>query len=114
MSASAQVNTSCTSTTTGSHTKCQAVGGRKISNEIRRIGSPRKKCTMFASTLTIGRISAGNRTFLIKLPPAMSAPDASISDEENHVHGKMPQNMNREYGCTSASRFGKIVLKMNE
>ena len=37
-----------------------------------RIGRPRKKCTMFASTLTIGSTSAGNSTFLIRLPPAIS------------------------------------------
>ena len=30
---------------------------------------------MFASTLTSGSTSAGNRTFLIRLPPAMSEPD---------------------------------------
>ena len=50
---------------------------------------------MFASTVTIGRISAGNRTFLIRLPPEISTPDDSASDEENHVHGRMPQNMKR-------------------
>ena len=48
---------------------------------------------MFASTLTIGSTSAGNRTFLIRLPPAMSEPDASVSDAENQVHGRMPHNM---------------------
>ena len=60
---------------------------------------------MFASTLTIGSTSAGNSTFLIRLPPAISEPDASISDEENQVHGRMPQNMNSAYGCTS---FGVV------
>ena len=49
---------------------------------------------MFASTVTIGSTSAGNRTFLIRLPPEISTPDDSISDEANHVHGRMPQNMN--------------------
>ena len=48
---------------------------------------------MFASTVTIGRISAGNSTFLIRFPLEMSTPDDSDSDEENHVHGRMPQNM---------------------
>ena len=43
------------------------------------MSSPRKKCTMFASTLTIGSTSAGNRTFLIRLPPAISDPDAGES-----------------------------------
>jgi len=47
-----------------------------------------------ASTVTIGRISAGKRTFLIRLPPEISTPEDSRSDEENHVHGRMPQNMN--------------------
>ena len=58
-----------------------------------RIGRPRKKCTMFASTLTSGSTSAGNRTFLIRLPPAMSDPAASVSEVANQVHGRMPQNM---------------------
>ena len=49
---------------------------------------------MFASTVTIGRISAGNRTFLIRLPPEISTPDDSSSDDENQVQGRRPQNMN--------------------
>ncbi len=48
---------------------------------------------MLASTVTIGSTSAGNSTFLIRLPPEISTPDDSSSDEENHVHGRMPQNM---------------------
>ena len=59
-----------------------------------RIGSARKKWIMFAVTVTIGRISAGNSTFLIRLPPEISTPDDSVSDEANHVHGSSPQNMN--------------------
>ncbi len=47
---------------------------------------------MFDSTVTIGRISAGKSTFLIRLPPEMSTPDDSSSDEENQVHGSRPQN----------------------
>ena len=53
---------------------------------------------MFVSTLTIGRISAGNRTFLIRLPPAISELVASDSADENQVHGRMPQNMKSAYG----------------
>ena len=49
---------------------------------------------MFASTETTGRISAGNSTFLIRLPLAMSEFDASSNDDENHVHGSRPQNRN--------------------
>ena len=37
---------------------------------------------MFARTLTSGRISAGNSTFLIRFPPEISEPDASTSDDE--------------------------------
>ena len=55
---------------------------------------------MFASTVTIGSTSAGNSTFLIRLPPAISVFDDSSSDEENHVHGRMPQNMNSAYGSS--------------
>src|SRR6476620_7386496 len=55
---------------------------------------------MFASTLTIGRISAGKSTFLIRLPPEMRTPADSESDDENQVHGRMPQNMNNAYGST--------------
>ena len=47
-------------------------------------------------TVTIGRISAGNRTFLIRLPPEISTPDDSVSDAANQVHGSSPQNMNSE------------------
>ena len=56
---------------------------------------------MFASTLTSGRISAGNSTFLIRFPPAMSDPADSDSAEENQVHGRMPQNMNSANGSRS-------------
>ncbi len=49
---------------------------------------------MFARTVTIGRISAGNRTFLIRLPPEMRTPADSFNDELNHVQGRIPQNMN--------------------
>ena len=49
---------------------------------------------MFESTVTIGSTSAGNSTFLIRLPPAMSTLADSDSDEENQVHGRRPQNRN--------------------
>ena len=49
---------------------------------------------MFARTVTMGSTSAGKSTFLIRLPPAISTFDDSSSDEENQVHGRMPQNMN--------------------
>ena len=68
---------------------------------------------MFASTLTIGSTSAGNSTFLIKLPPEIREPVASFRDELNHVHGRMPQNMKSAYGWVFGSLFGRIVAKMN-
>ena len=49
---------------------------------------------MFASTLTMGRTSAGKRTFLMRLPPAINEPAASVSEDANQVQGRMPQNMN--------------------
>ena len=58
---------------------------------------------MLDNTVTIGRISAGNSTFLIRLPPEISTPDDSVSDDANHVHGRMPQNMNSAYGSTFGS-----------
>ncbi len=61
---------------------------------------------MFVSTLTIGSTSAGNSTFLIRFPPAISEFADSESDEENQVHGRMPQNMNNAYGCTPSVSFG--------
>ena len=66
---------------------------------------------MFASTATIGNTSAGNNTFLMRFPPAMSDPAASDSDEANHVHGRIPQNMKSEYGLVLGSSFGMIVVK---
>jgi hypothetical protein len=42
-------------------------------------------------TVTTGSTSAGNRTFLIRLPPAMSTLEPSASDAWNHVQGRMPQ-----------------------
>ena len=49
---------------------------------------------MFASTVTMGSTSAGKSTFLIRFPPEMRTFDDSSSEQENHVHGRMPQNMN--------------------
>ena len=46
-----------------------------------------------AEQVTMGSTSAGNSTFLIRLPPAIRVLDDSRTDEENHVHGRMPQNM---------------------
>ena len=69
---------------------------------------------MFVSTLTSGSTSAGNSTFLIRLPPEISDPAASLSEVENQVHGRMPQNMNSWYGCTPLVSFGITVVKTNE
>ena len=70
---------------------------------------------MFASTLTSGRISAGNSTFLIRLPPEMSEPAASDSEDENQVHGRMPQNMKSANGSTSFECVpGRTTANTNE
>ena len=62
---------------------------------------------MLASTVTMGSTSAGKSTFLIRLPPAMRTLDDSSSDEENQVHGRMPQNMKRAYGSRSCGAVGQ-------
>ncbi len=49
---------------------------------------------MLAKTVTNGSTSAGNNTFLIRLPPAINTFDASSTDDENQVQGNRPQNMN--------------------
>src|SRR2546423_12964530 len=94
-SAHPRVKINCTATTSGKQSSSGIVSGAE--NQIRkntRIGRARKKWIMFAVTVTIGSTSAGNSTFLIKLPPEISTPDDSMRDEENHVHGSSPQNMN--------------------
>ncbi len=69
---------------------------------------------MFVNTLTIGSTSAGKRTFLIRFPPAMSEPAASLNDVANQFHGRMPQNMKSAYGCTPSTLFGITVVNTNE
>ena len=49
---------------------------------------------MFDRTVTMGSTSAGNSTFLIRLPPEIRIGAASRIDDENHVHGRMPQKRN--------------------
>src|SRR5438093_9577600 len=60
--------------------------------------NPNRKCTRLDNTLTMGRISAGNITFLIRLPPAIRTLDDSMRELENHVHGRSPQNRNSARG----------------
>ena len=69
---------------------------------------------MFASTLTSGSTSAGNRTFRIRFPPAMSDPAASDSDVANQFHGRMPQNMKSANGCAPGVVFGMTFVNTNE
>ena len=60
------------------------------------MGSPRRKWTRFARTVTVGSTSAGKSTFLIRLPLAMMTPDDSASEAENQVQGRIPQKRNRK------------------
>src|SRR5437764_2896932 len=104
------VNRNCTATTSGKQASSPSVSGARYhTRKNTRIGSARKKWIMFAVTVTIGSTSAGNSTFLIRLPPEISTPDDSISDEANHVHGSRPQNMNRGYGSVP---FGGGITKV--
>src|SRR6476660_139227 len=114
MSAHARVNRNCTATTSGNQISSPTVSGALYTiKKTTRMGSARKKCTMFAVTVTIGRISAGNRTFLIRLPPEIRTPEDSISDEANHVQGRIPQNMNSGYGSTPFTAAGVTYLNTN-
>src|SRR3954468_7329076 len=91
-SAKPSVSINCTRTTTGNQANSSGVtGARYQARNSTRIDSPKKKCTMFDNTVTIGRISAGKSTFLIRLPPEISTPDDSRSEDENHVQGSRPQ-----------------------
>jgi len=68
---------------------------------------------MFASTVTIGRISAGNSTFLIRFPLEMSTPDASVSDDENTSTEDAAEHEERE-GSTAAGRVpGSTAVNTN-
>ena len=80
-----------------------------------RIGRPRKKCTMFASTLTIGSTSAGNSTFLIRLPPEISEPDGF--DQRRGEPGPRQDAAEHEQRVRLHARrcvFGSTTVKTNE
>jgi hypothetical protein len=57
----------------------------------------------------MGSTSAGKSTFLIRLAPVMSTVAESSRDEENHVHGRMPQNRNSAYGSGPVLRAPGIT-----
>src|ERR1043166_9128371 len=108
----ASVKMYCTTTTSGKHSSSGTVKGAwDTIRKTARIGSAKMKWTMFAVTVTIGNTSAGKSTFLIRLPPAMSTPDDSMSDAENHVQGRSPQNMNSGYGVAPCTAWGMTYVK---
>src|SRR5712692_8155732 len=99
MNARPRVSVNCTTRTRGNQASSDSDSGRwKYSRNTARIDRPKPKCTMLASTVTIGSTSAGNITFLIRFPPAISTFADSLSDDENHVQGSSPQKRNTEYG----------------
>ena len=57
----------------------------------------------------MGRISAGNKTLRIRLPPAIRTFADSSNDEENHVQGRMPQNRKSEKCSIPALRAAGIT-----
>ena len=76
------------------------------------MGRPSRKWARLVSTVTTGRTSAGNSTFLMRLPPAISTPEASRSEELNQVQGRMPQKKKRRYGSICGRvRPGRMTLK---
>ncbi len=62
-----------------------------------------------AKTATMGSTSAGKSTFLMRLPFTRSEFADSSSDDENHVHGRMPQKMKSAYGSSSGGRVPGIT-----
>ena len=91
--ASPRVRQSWTATTAGNQTSSAGRSGMPCqARKPSRMGSPKTKWHRFDTTVTTGRISTGNTTFLIRSPLTMSTPALSFSDEENHVHGRRPQN----------------------
>ena len=59
-----------------------------------------------ASNLTTGSTSAGNNTFLMRLPEWINDPEDSLSAVVNHVHGSSPQKRNTGNGASAGSRLG--------
>jgi len=55
-------------------------------------GRLNKKFIKFESTLTIGKTSGGSIDLVISEPPAITEFTPSISEDENHIHGRRPQN----------------------
>ena len=113
-SAKPSVRISCTSDrrpgTTRARRRSAAAGSRSGSRRGSAARGRSGPCS--PGRVTIGRISAGNRTFLIRLPPEIRTPADSFSDEENQVHGRMPQNMNSAYGsirlsCAAGITYGE-------
>ena len=114
-SASPAVNTSWMSDDDGEPEEIREIRRvLEVEQEAHEDRQAQRKCTMFDSTLTSGSTSAGNITLRIRFAPATSDAEPSLSDEENQVHGRMPQNRNSPYGSMSADRFGRNVAKTTE
>ena len=65
--------------------------------KMRRIGRPKQKWMKLLVTVTRGRISAGKRIFLIRLPLIMRVLADSMDDEVNQTQGRIPQKRKRAY-----------------
>jgi hypothetical protein len=89
-------------------------GRAVVDQEASEDRQPEEEVHHVGQHVTIGRISAGNSTFLIRLPPAIRLLADSSSDEENQVHGRMPQNRNSAYGSSAGRVPGSTTVKTNE
>jgi len=70
----------------------EGVTGRlKMTTNRNRIGKLNTKLKKFDNTTTSGRTSAGNNTFLIRLPPPMIELEESNREDENQSQGNKPQ-----------------------
>ena len=69
---------------------------------------------MFASTVTIGSTSAGNSTFLIRLPPAISDVGGLVQRRRKPVPRQDAAEQEQRVGLQPSARFGMIVVKTNE
>src|SRR5574337_151334 len=63
---------------------------RNTKKRRKRSGRLRRKFTVLARTVTVGRIWRGKKTFLIRPPPSTMEVAPIRRDEANQVHGSNP------------------------
>ena len=95
ISASADVNTSWTSTATGNHSRSSGAGQLVIVDQERDQDRQPEEEVHHVRQHADDRQHLGREQHLLdQVAAGISEPAASDSDDENQVHGRMPQNMN--------------------